>query len=429
MSQSHKALKEIIKEIQNQNYITIDQYESLKYYSIQPGGFSRGNKKTNENQKIIYKALLNMLNTNEEINFINKVKCHPSLKVQEKFKDGLENTNNPEEIIVLNKDIPRNIFFQWKKNEKEFDYELNNFEKQIEKFLKENKNKYSYYQGFLDFCVYFYVIFHEKNNKENNDYIKVLQFFTELYLKDYISPFKSIGIKEDVIFQNSLNLLIGIIKIIDNDLYKIFKEESSPLSLILSWTISLFSHSVNNFYTLRRILDYILISEPITSYVLTSMILVKCLKKNIKNFLEAEIEEFFLTIKNINLDEIDFDNYIIQCEQFIKDNLEDILIVQEKNKEAFILLGDYNFRGTENVIYSYNNEIIEKRYLRKKSFIISYQFIFVLFLVWIFVIYFFHKDEILEGLNENKDIKDIYLNNNTNNKYIKNNFTDEDDEF
>ena len=425
MLQSHKALKDIIKEIQNQNYITIEQYASLKYYSTQPGGFSQKNEKSNENQKIVYKALLHMLNTKEEVNFINKVKNHPSIKVQENFKYGLENTNNSDEIIVLNKDIPRNIFFQWKKNEKDFDYELDDFEEQIEKFLKENKNKYSYYQGYLDFCVFFYVIFHEKN-KENNDYINILQFFTELYLKDYISPFKSIGIKEDVIFQNSLNLLIDIIKIIDKDLYKIFKEESAPLSLILSWTISLFSHSVNNFYTLRRILDYLLIAEPITPYILTAMILVKCLKKNIKNFLDAEMEDFFLTIKNINLDEIDFDNYIIQCDHFIKNNLEDILIVQDKNKEAFILLGDYNFRGTENIVYSYNNEIIEKRYLRKKSFIISYQFIFILFLVWIFVIYFFHRDEILEGLNENKD---IYLNNNTKNKYIKNNSTDEDDEF
>ena len=44
------------------------------------------------------------------------------------------------------------------------------------------KNKYSYYQGYLDFCVYFYVLFHQKNNQNNNtDYINIIQFFTELY--------------------------------------------------------------------------------------------------------------------------------------------------------------------------------------------------------------------------------------------------------
>ena len=74
------------------------------------------------------------------------------------------------------------------------------------------KNKYSYYQGYLDFCVYFYVLFHQKNNQNNNtDYINIIQFFTELYLKDYISPYKLIGDNEDIIFQKSLTLLIDII--------------------------------------------------------------------------------------------------------------------------------------------------------------------------------------------------------------------------
>ena len=70
---------------------------------------------------------------------------------------------------------------------------------------------------------------------------------------------------------------------------------------------------------------------------------------------------------------------------------------------------------------------MEKIYLRKNSWIISYQFIFVLFLLWIFVIYFFHKDSILENLSHNKDI--FNSNNNSSNINIKNNnnLTEEDD--
>ena len=69
---------------------------------------------------------------------------------------------------------------------------------------------------------------------------------------------------------------------------------------------------------------------------------------------------------------------------------------------------------------------MEKIYLRKN--INSYQFIFVLFLLWIFVIYFFHKDPILENLSYNKDI--FNSNNNSRNINVKNNnFIEEDDEF
>ena len=371
-----------------------------------------------------------MYKSKKDLNFIKDIKKHPSKIVSVNLKEGIENKNSPDEIVVVNKDTSRNIFFQWKENDKEINYELNEFEKEIENFLKKNKNKYSYYQGYLDFCVYFYVLFHEKDNENNNtDYINIIQFFTELYLKDYISPYKSIGDNEDIIFQKSLALLIDIIKLLDNDIYQIFKEDNTPLCLILSWIISLFTHSVNNFYIIRRILDYLLITEPINSYILTSMIIVKSLKKNIKNIKEAESEEIFMSIKNINLNEIDFDNIIIQCDSFIKNNLEDILEIQDKNKNSLFLLGDYNFKGTENIVYIYNNKKMEKIYLRKNSWIISYQFIFVLFLLWIFVIYFFHKDSILENLSYNKDI--FNSNNNSSNINIKNNnnLTEEDDDF
>ena len=222
MSHIQQNLKELIKSIQEQNYITIEQYEELKYYSKQPGGFSQNNKKSNENQKIIYKALLNMVRSRDEINFIKSIKRHPSKKISDNYNDDLENNNSSNEIDIINKDLSRNIFFQWKENNKNIDYELNEFEKHIENFMKKNKNKYSYYQGYLDFCIFFYVLFQE-NNSNNTEYIDIIQFFTELYLKDYISPYKSKGSTEDIIFQNSLNLLIDIIKLFDKDFYTFFK--------------------------------------------------------------------------------------------------------------------------------------------------------------------------------------------------------------
>jgi len=64
------------------------------------------------------------------------------------------------------------------------------------------------------------------------------------------------------------------------------------------------------------------------------MIIVKSLKKNIKNIKEAKSEDIFLSIKNIDLNEIVFDNIIIQYVSFIKNNLEDIIEIQDKNKNS-----------------------------------------------------------------------------------------------
>jgi hypothetical protein len=424
MEEKPETLEDLIKIIEKQNFISVEQFNKLKKFSLVPGGFSAGNEKSNENQKIIYKTLLNM-NEDENVNFFSNYKKHPSGKISEVFQDKIDNKNSSEEIIVLSKDIPRCIFHKWKENNKDIDYELNVFQTQLEEFLKENKNKYSYYQGYLDFSVFFYNLFYDKNKKESNlnDYMNTIKLFTELYLKDYISPFKAIGNQDDIIFENSLTLLTDIIKIMDKNIFTILEEDKSPLCLCLSWVITLFTHEINNFYVIRRIMDYLLINEPINVYVLTAMIIVKNFQKKIKNILEAEKEEIFLAIQKIDLNSIDFNYMIVECDKFIKSNIDEILYIQDKNENLLILLGDYNYRGIENIVYSYNKQKLPERIIKKnKSFIVSYRFVFILFLVWIFVIFFFQKDKILKRLNNNQD-----LNMKANNKKNKSIVLEEDD--
>jgi hypothetical protein len=273
--------------------------------------------------------------------------------------------------------------------------------------------------------VFFYNLFYDNNKKTSNlnDYMNTIKLFTELYLKDYISPFKTIGNQDDIIFENSLKLLTDIIKIMDNNIYTVLEEDKSPLCLCLSWIITLFTHEINNFYVIRRIMDYLLINEPINVYVLTAMIIVKNLQKKIKNILEAEKEEIFLAIQTIDLNSIDFNYMVVECDKFINNNLDEILYIQDKNENLLVMLGDYNYRGIENIVYSYNKQKLPERIIKKnKSFIVSYRFVFILFLVWIFVIFFFQKDKILKRLNKNQD-----LNMKTNNKKNKSEILEEDD--
>ncbi len=422
MSEKEKPLSELIKTIKKQNYITVEQFNQLKNYSLIPGGFSADDEKSNENQKIIIKALINM-QKDKDINFFKDYKRHPSKRISKVFKDTIENKNNENEIGVLNKDIPRCIFNQWKENNKEIDYELDEFQKQLEKFLKKNKTKYSYYQGYLDFCVFFYNLFYDKK-KSNNDniYLDGIKLFTELYLKDYISPFKSIGRTEDSMFDNTIALLTDIINLIDKNVYLKFKEDSAPLCLCLSWAITLFTHEINNFYTIRRILDYLLINEPINVYILTAIIICKNLQKRIKNIKEAEKEDIFLGMKDIDLNKIDFNYMIVECDKFIKNNEENILDIQDKNQDLLYLIGDYNYRGIESIVYLYNKEVLPDRYIKKNKSFFPYILLFILFLVYIFVSYYFRKDRIFNELKGN-----IKLNENiTNINKTKNN---EDEDF
>ena len=53
MSEKPETLDELIKNIEKQNYITVDQFNKLKNYSLLPGGFSSGNENSNNNKCFI----------------------------------------------------------------------------------------------------------------------------------------------------------------------------------------------------------------------------------------------------------------------------------------------------------------------------------------------------------------------------------------
>jgi len=56
-----------------------------------------------------------MYYSKQDLNFIKDIKKHPSKIISVNLKEGIENKNSPDEIIVVNKDTSRNIFFNRKK--------------------------------------------------------------------------------------------------------------------------------------------------------------------------------------------------------------------------------------------------------------------------------------------------------------------------
>jgi hypothetical protein len=145
--------------------------------------------------------------------------------------------------------------------------------------------------------------------------VSVFQRFSEFNLKEFLLAHNTeLGFG----FDKALIILLEAIKEIDStiSLYLVLHGMEQP-SFVLSWLITYFTHDIKSSVLQYRIFDYLIGSHPLTVYFLTALITVdhvKVLQKE-KNL---DISDFFMHFQNIDLDNLDFDRYIIKTEEIMK---------------------------------------------------------------------------------------------------------------
>ena len=367
-----KEIKLLMNEIEKEKNISIDNFNKLRNFSIK--GFG---KNSNEIQFLILKIFYQMS---------LKIKLY-SKHISKNFNKRIIPKNNGEkELIIVERDLPRCIYYQYKKNNKNITIDLDKLKQYLTNFLTEKNHKeiYSYYQGFLDLSIYIYLI--NKTNLEN-DFKNNLLIFTELYLKDFITPSNSND--SDDVFNNCVEFIAEIINLIDKNIGKFFYEDKVPLTLFISWAITTFSHDIYNFDVFQRIFEFILLNEPISSFFITAYIIVNHLKK----FSEEEIldEGIICKLKEIELNKFkieEFNNIFEQSYDFIEKNIHKINLIQAKFKNKLPLICDPNYQGSKSLVYLANNVKLKKRFKVKK--INYFNLIFVNIIVVIIIAYFIY---------------------------------------
>ena len=375
-----KEIKLLMNEIEKEKNISIDNFNKLRNFSIK--GFG---KNSNDLQFLILKIFYQMS---------LKIKLY-SKHISKNFNKRIIPKNNGEkELIIVERDLPRCIYYQYKKNNKNITLDLDKLKQYLTNFLTEKNHKeiYSYYQGFLDLSIYIYLI--NKTNLEK-DFKNNLLIFTELYLKDFITP--SISNDSDDVFNNCVQLIAEIINLIDKNIGKFFYEDKVPLTLFISWAITTFSHDIYNFDVFQRIFEFILLNEPISSFFITAYIIVNHLKK----FSEEEIldEGIICKLKEIELNKFnieEFNNIFKQSYNFIEKNIYKINLIQAKFKNKLPLICDPNYQGSKSLVYLANNVKLKKRFKVKKINYFNLIFVNIIVVIIIaYLIYFF--------INKNKN--------------------------
>lgn len=354
------TLEELINKISKSNNITPLEFKKVKQFSIKKNGFASLN-----NHLIIMKAFVRMCKS------IGYPRKHLS-SVIENSKNELRNFphNLEGELVTLEKDLPRLVYFQYKRDpnfsKQNFILNQKEFSTTAISFIKKHQldYNYSYYQGYLDYAVFYFILVGK------NYFYKLYEIITETFFKDYISP---TGTEVDNVFVIAMECLYEILIMLEPKLKGVLENNYVYLSSKLSCLTTFYVHEITDFNKVRRILDYLVVSEPITAYVLTALILLNNFEINEANYDEMDFEHLLKYICGINMNELDYDTMIEKCEKVKNINQNKIKNIQRKFTNRLRLISDTEFKGMESIINEYWETKEERRKFsfRRIIFILS----------------------------------------------------------
>ena len=354
-----KKLEDIIQKIKQEispdKYLSEENYKELINLAVSKGGFL--NMKF---RREIYKILLFF---NEEKNDLKSKEKNinnnytPSLQYYKNIWIDKENNNNiywkkeyinqkmlfSKDRAVIKADTIRsdiNSFFPSTKYpyinsllKKRLQYALN-------VLINFNHNELNYFQGYHDIFILFFYLYLDSPYT----YISLFQRFSELYIKENLMHQSKNN--KGYSFPNSIKFCMAIIKQLNKFAYQDLVDYcNSEVIFIIPYIVSLFTHNMNNLNKRYRIIDYLMVSHPVTVYVMSSVLVVdevvklkaeyniKKLKNSAFSFFGANSDnieplnntDFYVRFQSLDLDQYNFDELILKTENEMKKiNFEEI---------------------------------------------------------------------------------------------------------
>ena len=370
IEEKSKKIKDIISKINSnissnktKNYLSEEDYNTLRELAISKGGFLNM-----QFRREIYKILLffnedklkdkNSSQKNNK-NFEPSLKFFKNVWIDKKnTKLYWKNEYLDQELLyskdrtVIRADTIRsdiNYFFPSSKYPYMNSFLKAKLEAGLNILINFNNLELNYFQGYHDLFILFFYLYLDSPYT----YISLFQRFSELYIKENLLLQNKNN--KGYSFPNSMKFCLEIIKEINELAYNDLVEYcNSECIFIIPFIVSLFTHNMNNLNKRFRIIDYFLVSNPISVYVMSSVIAVdeitklkteynlKKLKNTAFSFFSSEPKEviaplsmvdFYQRFQSLNLDTANFDSYIEQTENTMKKiNLEKVrnIFLEEK---------------------------------------------------------------------------------------------------
>lgn len=274
------------------NSITANTLNEIRKLAISKGGFDP------QYRRYIWMKLLDVKYTSlTNKNFMIKNDTDNTIVLNLR-KSKMRDKSDVNKVLFL--DIPRT-----------------NYDDSSNKFLRDLfKNKapdlfrckplnYDYYQGFLDIAWYLFNVLHDENDRQCNDAFIGIQHFAEAFVKDYLT--------QEHMSTTITDLFRRFIEVLEPKLMEKVKQANFYLETCIGWHLTLFAHFISDSSIMNRVLDYFLCSPPYTVYLFSIILLQNILLHKDK----ADDDDQFININDVEYTKINFDQLIIETEQYL----------------------------------------------------------------------------------------------------------------
>ena len=377
-------------------YLKNEDFKKLKELSTTLGGFL-----TMSNRQKIYKLLLCYEPFNKDLKYYNTIWINKENSTLYYKREPINlKFNSVPDRRVINADVERsniNRYFNRenqgnmnKKLKEEFEFALNTL-------ITFNNNEISYYQGYHDIAFIFFVLFYD----DQKTFISLFQKFSELFLKENTLKQEE---GKGFTFEVCLKFFGYILKKINLVTYNnILKYTGTEPTFVISYILCLFTHDIEDIFLLMRLIDYFIMNNSLSVFVLVGYItvtevgkiLAKNLGKNLFSFFNSNnnnetlnVSDFYMHFKEINFSLFDWEKLMKDSNNFLNqfnyDELAKKFIEENQFEEYYPLLKK---EGYIEKMIKMNNDIYKNYVVPKVGFGLTNTLILLFIIVLVISIY------------------------------------------
>ena len=377
-------------------YLKNEDFKKLKELSTTLGGFL-----TMSNRQKIYKLLLCYEPFNKDLKYYNTIWINKENSTLYYKREPINlKFNSVPDRRVINADVERsniNRYFNRenqgnmnKKLKEEFEFALNTL-------ITFNNNEISYYQGYHDIAFIFFVLFYD----DQKTFISLFQKFSELFLKENTLKQEE---GKGFTFEVCLKFFGYILKKINLVTYNnILKYTGTEPTFVISYILCLFTHDIEDIFLLMRLIDYFIMNNSLSVFVLVGYItvtevgkiLAKNLGKNLFSFFNSNnnnetlnVSDFYMHFKEINFSLFDWEKLMKDSNNFLNqfnyDELAKKFIEENQFEEYYPLLKK---EGYIEKMIKMNNDIYKNYVVPKVGFGLTNALILLFIIVLVISIY------------------------------------------